>query len=120
VGQALESLLLAQIANPVSGKEADRRRQTWKCRGAKNHRAAEEQGACRARADERSEMVRSTIRKRRFFFLDNLLSRNPMSGRSTDQAVPEGRGDMRRFWRTLTPYVGKILHIKANQALSVQ
>jgi quercetin dioxygenase-like cupin family protein len=64
--------------------------------------------------------ARSTIRKRPGFYLsDHLQSRKPMSGRSTIKTVPKPWGH-ETIWAHTDAYVGKILHIKANQALSVQ
>lgn len=49
----------------------------------------------------------------------HLLTRKPMSGRSTIKTVPKPWGH-ETIWAHTDTYVGKILHIKANQALSVQ
>jgi len=50
---------------------------------------------------------------------DYLLTRKPMSGRATIKHVPKPWGH-ETIWAHTDAYVGKILHIKANQALSVQ
>ena len=74
----------------------------------------------RTAARARRARARSTIRKRPGFYLsDYLESRSPMSGRSTIKHVPKPWGH-ETIWAHTDAYVGKILHIKANQALSVQ
>jgi quercetin dioxygenase-like cupin family protein len=133
VAQPLKSLLLGEIGEPVSREQPDRGGKPWEIARSQDHlrrressKHAGQSGALRLPVTAITRFI-SRIpnawavgspfrRPSPFTSHDN---QDDMSGRSNITHVPKPWGH-ETIWAKTDQYVGKILHIKAGEALSVQ